>query len=199
MPNKTSKKKPAAALPSIPKELIDRFVSGPMSVDEINTASMAFKKALIERALGTALSHQLGYAPGTDKPPETTNHRNGATAKRGWSASHRHSARSARTVRAHPHPEARAAVHRLRRQDRRHVRTWDDDSRDRGFSDRQSAYRELFRHCLEPGRLDEIPKATNGNYALGSGCFQRPVASTLGRRVVPGQVGRLKKVHEATC
>jgi hypothetical protein len=36
MPSKTSKKKPAAALPSIPKELIDRFVSGPMSAEAVN-------------------------------------------------------------------------------------------------------------------------------------------------------------------
>ena len=30
MPSKTSKTKPAAALPKIPKELIDQIVSGPM-------------------------------------------------------------------------------------------------------------------------------------------------------------------------
>ena len=50
MPSKTSKKKAAVALPTIPKELIDQLVSGPMSAEAINTASMAFKKALIERA-----------------------------------------------------------------------------------------------------------------------------------------------------
>lgn len=33
-----------AALPSIPKELIDQFVSGPMSAQAVNAASMAFKK-----------------------------------------------------------------------------------------------------------------------------------------------------------
>lgn len=32
--------------PSIPKELIDRFVCGPMSADAVNTALMALKKAL---------------------------------------------------------------------------------------------------------------------------------------------------------
>ena len=41
----------AAAMPSIPKELIDQFVTGPMSAEAVNAASMAFKKALIERAL----------------------------------------------------------------------------------------------------------------------------------------------------
>ncbi|MBT0964197.1 IS256 family transposase, partial [Denitromonas sp. IR12] len=64
MPRKTSKKSTAAALPSIPKELIDGFVSGPMSAEAINAASMAFKKALIERALGAEMSHHLGYPPG---------------------------------------------------------------------------------------------------------------------------------------
>ena len=49
MPNKTSKKKPVA-LPSIPKELIDRIAAGPMTAEAVNAASMAFKKALIERA-----------------------------------------------------------------------------------------------------------------------------------------------------
>ncbi|MFN5702019.1 MAG: ATP-binding protein [Betaproteobacteria bacterium] len=53
----------AAAMPSIPKELIDQFVTGPMSAEAVNAASMAFKKALIERALGAELSHHLGYLP----------------------------------------------------------------------------------------------------------------------------------------
>ena len=35
----------AAALPPIPKELIDRFVTGPMSAEAVQAASMAFKKA----------------------------------------------------------------------------------------------------------------------------------------------------------
>ena len=81
MPSKTSKKKPAATLPTIPKELLDQFVSGPMSAEAVNAASMAFKKALIERALGAELSHHLGYPPGAEKPGEVGNHRNGATGK----------------------------------------------------------------------------------------------------------------------
>lgn len=48
-----SKPKPAMPeLPSIPAELIDQFASGPMNAQAIMAASMAFKKALIERALG---------------------------------------------------------------------------------------------------------------------------------------------------
>ena len=81
MPSKTIKKKPAVALPSIPKEFIDRMVSGPMDAEAVNAASMAFKKALIERILGAELSHHLGYPPGADKPGEATNHRNGTTGK----------------------------------------------------------------------------------------------------------------------
>jgi transposase-like protein len=81
MPSKSKKAIAAQALPTIPKELIDQFVNGPMSAEAVNAASMAFKKALIERALGAELTHHLGYAPGTDKPIAASNHRNGATAK----------------------------------------------------------------------------------------------------------------------
>ena len=82
MPRKTKAAAAAeAALPSIPKELIDQFVTGPMSAQAVNAASMAFKKALIERALGAELSHHLGYPPGSTKPEPASNHRNGASAK----------------------------------------------------------------------------------------------------------------------
>ncbi len=81
MPSKINKGKAAPALPTIPKELIDQFVDGPMSAEAVNAASMAFKKALIERALGAELTHHLGYAPGADKPLEAKNHRNGASGK----------------------------------------------------------------------------------------------------------------------
>jgi putative transposase len=80
---KTTKAAEAAAakLPTIPKELIDQFVTGPMSPEAVQAASMAFKKALIERALGAELSHHLGYAPGAAKPEDVGNHRNGSTGK----------------------------------------------------------------------------------------------------------------------
>jgi len=86
MPSKTKLKNAAiaaksAALPSIPKELIDQFVTGPMSGEAVNAASMAFKKALIERALGAELGHHLGYSNGSDKPEATTNQRNGRSGK----------------------------------------------------------------------------------------------------------------------
>jgi transposase-like protein len=80
---KTTKAAQAAAakLPTIPKELIDQFVSGPMTPEAVQAASMAFKKALIERALGAELSHHLGYPPGAAKPEDVGNHRNGSSGK----------------------------------------------------------------------------------------------------------------------
>ncbi|QPF71584.1 IS256 family transposase [Roseateles sp. DAIF2] len=82
-----TKKKPAGAgmtaLPSIPKELIEQLTGGstPMTAEQINATTMALKKALIERALGAELSHHLGYPPGTAKPEEAGNQRNGKSAK----------------------------------------------------------------------------------------------------------------------
>ena len=58
---------------------------------------------------------------------------------------------------------------------------------------RQDAYRELFRYELEPGMVDEIRRATNGNFALGSERFAAAVAEMIGRRASPGQSGRPRK------
>jgi transposase-like protein len=71
----------AAVLPKIPPELLDQLVKGPMTPDAVQETSLAFKKALIERALGAEMSHHLGYAPGGDKPQTGTNHRNGKSGK----------------------------------------------------------------------------------------------------------------------
>ena len=71
----------AAVLPKIPAELLDQLVSGPMTAEAVEDASRAFKKALIERALGAELSHHLGYAIGAQKPETGTNHRNGTSGK----------------------------------------------------------------------------------------------------------------------
>jgi transposase-like protein len=80
MPSRTKQKNAeiaarSAALPKIPKELMDQLVSGPMTGEEVNAATMAFKKALIERVMGAELGHHLG------KPAEDANHRNGTSAK----------------------------------------------------------------------------------------------------------------------
>ena len=69
MPSKAKKlDRDVAKLPSIPKELIDQFVTGPMTGEAVNAAGLAFKKALIEASLGAELSHHLGYPPGAEKP-----------------------------------------------------------------------------------------------------------------------------------
>jgi putative transposase len=82
MPSRAKKLDRAVAkLPSIPKELIAQFLTGPMTGEAINAAGIAFKQALIEASLNAELTHHLGYAPGTDRPEPMTNQRNGFTAK----------------------------------------------------------------------------------------------------------------------
>jgi hypothetical protein len=85
MPSRTKLKNAAiaarsAALPKIPDELINQFVTGPMTGEAVNAASMALKKALIKRAMGAELGHHLGYPAGA-KPEAATNQRNGKIAK----------------------------------------------------------------------------------------------------------------------
>ncbi len=70
-----------AELPTIPAELLEQFGNGPMTADAINAATLALKKALIERALGGEMNHHLGYASGAAKPSEVSNQRNGKSAK----------------------------------------------------------------------------------------------------------------------
>ena len=74
MPSKAKKvERDVAKLPSIPKELVDLFLSGPMTGEAIDEAGIAFKKALIEASLNAEL--------GAEKPGQVSNHRNGATSK----------------------------------------------------------------------------------------------------------------------
>ena len=70
-----------AKLPSVPKELVAHFLTGPMTGEAIETAGVAFKKALIEAALNAELDHHLGYASGEERPEAVTNQRNGSTGK----------------------------------------------------------------------------------------------------------------------
>ena len=72
---------PAVAAITIPAALLDELVKGPMTAAEVQAASMAFKKALIERAMGAELSHHLGYRDGEPRPEGQANHRNGHTGK----------------------------------------------------------------------------------------------------------------------
>src|SRR5664279_3555409 len=70
-----------AKLPSVPKELVAHFLTGPMTGEAIETAGVAFKKALIEASLNAELGHHLGYGSGADRPEDVTNQRNGSTSK----------------------------------------------------------------------------------------------------------------------
>jgi putative transposase len=82
MPSRAKKiDRELAKVPSIPKELVSLFLTGPMTGEAINEAGVAFKKALIEASLSAELSHHLGYAPGAEPDEPTTNHRNGSTSK----------------------------------------------------------------------------------------------------------------------
>src|SRR4029450_4137163 len=73
---------PEAPLAPIPSEILDQFVrQGPLTPEELDAAVRRFKKAIIERALGGELTHQLGYPAGGTKPDDTTNHRNGTGGK----------------------------------------------------------------------------------------------------------------------
>ena len=57
-------------------------------------------------------------------------------------------------------------------------------------TDRQAAYRELFRHHLEPGMIDQIRRASNGSYAIGCDRFREQIEAMTGRRTTPGRSGR---------
>jgi transposase-like protein len=70
-----------ATLPDIPAELLDQFVTGPMTAESVDAVMRKFMKAILERALGAEMTHYLGYAPGGDKPAGTANHRNGSSGK----------------------------------------------------------------------------------------------------------------------
>ncbi|MGH3184740.1 MAG: transposase, partial [Streptosporangiaceae bacterium] len=82
MPSRAKKlERDVAKQPAIPKELVEHFLTGPMSGEAINAAGLAFKQALIEASLNAELSHHLGYRPGGERPEAATNQRNGFTGK----------------------------------------------------------------------------------------------------------------------
>jgi len=57
-------------------------------------------------------------------------------------------------------------------------------------TERQQAYRALFKAHLEPERIEAIRQATNSNYALGDERFRDEVEHMLKRRASPGRSGR---------
>ena len=82
MPSKTKNlEREVSKLPSIPKELVNQFLTGPMTQEAVNAASLAFKQALIEASLNAELTHHLGYAAGAERPEAASNLRNGFTSK----------------------------------------------------------------------------------------------------------------------
>ena len=67
----TKKKSDSAAardLPSVPQGLIDQFVKYPINAEAIQSSSMAFKKALIECALGAELGSPPWLSCGCSAP-----------------------------------------------------------------------------------------------------------------------------------
>jgi len=61
---------------------------------------------------------------------------------------------------------------------------------DQSKDSRCSRYRDLFGAHLEPGLIDKIRCATNGNYVLGDTRFSEEIEVMLQRRVTPGKAGR---------
>ncbi len=51
-------------LVTIPPELLDQPVQGPMTPEKVLAVCLRFKKALIERAMSREMVHHLGYHPG---------------------------------------------------------------------------------------------------------------------------------------
>ena len=85
MPSRAKKLDRAVArLPSIPKELVAQFLTGPMTGEAINAAGIAFKQALIEASLNAELSAPPGLragrgpAGGHDQPAQRRHRQDGA-------------------------------------------------------------------------------------------------------------------------
>jgi putative transposase len=60
----------------------------------------------------------------------------------------------------------------------------------RSGEERRHHYRELFKAHMDPERINEIRRATNGNYALGNERFKTEIEQALRRRATPGRSGR---------
>lgn len=61
-------------------------------------------------------------------------------------------------------------------------------------SERQSAYRQLFRLAIGKSELDALREATNKGWVLGSDLFREEIERLSGRRSVAKPRGRPKKV-----
>jgi putative transposase len=77
-----TRKTDRSGLAPVPDDVLDQFAPNrPLTAVEVEDATLRFKKALLERALGAELTHHLGYPAGGTKPEATANHRNGTTPK----------------------------------------------------------------------------------------------------------------------
>jgi transposase-like protein len=145
MPSKIKKlERDVGKLPSIPKELVNQFLSGPMTGEAINAAGLAFKQALIEASLNAELTHHLGYAPGAERPEAVTNQRNGVTSKTVLTGDGKLRIETPRDRAGSFEPllvPKHASFHRVRRQHRRAVRARPDSARDPGLSARNLRHR----------------------------------------------------------
>ena len=63
-------------------------------------------------------------------------------------------------------------------------------------AERQAAYRVLFHDELDPGLVEAIRSATNGNFALGDSRFAEDVSRESGQRATPGKSGRPSKLAD---
>src|SRR5690606_29068565 len=72
---------PQGKLPASAQQMLDELVTGPMTPEAVQDTFMLLKKAIIERALGAELGHHLGYGMGEERPEQSTNQRNGSSAK----------------------------------------------------------------------------------------------------------------------
>ncbi len=62
--------------------------------------------------------------------------------------------------------------------------------------EQQAAYRQLFKHRIPEGSLDEIREATNKAWALGSDRFKQRIQKQLERRVEPNARGGDRKSEQ---
>jgi len=72
---------PKGTLPASAQAMLDELVTGPMSAEAVQDTFLLLKKALIERVLNAELGHHLGYESGQARPEQSTNKRNGNSAK----------------------------------------------------------------------------------------------------------------------
>lgn len=137
MPRRRKPPYEAASQPevAVPKELLDRLVKGPMTQVDLESMFRELEKAVIERAMSAEVNQHLGYRQGENKPEGQANQRNGTSGKTVITDDGpvRIEVPRDREGSFEPQRQARAALHRFRPEDQRHVRPRHDDPRDPGL------------------------------------------------------------------